>query len=156
MIRRNGWLARAPALAAAGGGIGYAVSKIHYAVTDRLGLPGFPAPSSNYRSISDVTLAQQLGNAGVGLACAALALLLLWPIRTRTWRVVIQLISWLALVVLAAGWTAFALRASSLTGGTDAAGETPAAQLVLLAGAFWVLSWAVALWLHFSAGRRPQ
>lgn len=140
---------------AAAGGLGYAASKVHFALTDRLGLPGFPAATSSYRGAGDVTLAQ-LGNAGVGLVAAGLAIGLWAAIRSRSRRLAVHGASWVALILVTAGLVGFALRLLGLRGSAEPTPESPAAQLLLLAGAIWILTWAAALVLHWPASVRAH
>lgn len=136
------------ALIAAGGALAYTISKIDLAIRAELGMPGFPAPPSSYVGFEDVTGAQ-LGNASVGLVAAALALVLLVPMRRGAPRILTHIVNWAGFVMPAAGVVGFGIRALQLT---DALGPVPpnpmAAALTLAVGALWATGWAFAILRH--------
>ncbi len=151
----SGRILRGCALTATAGGLGYAASKVHLAVTGQLGLAGFPAAASSYRAANDVMLAQ-LANAGVGLVAAALAFSLLWPMRRRRVRLAVHMATWIALLMLVAGWVGFTVRAFNLGDGLGPPVQSPAAQLTLFVGAVWIVSWALAERLHWRGSPEAQ
>ncbi|MFF3618791.1 hypothetical protein [Streptomyces sp. NPDC002467] len=135
---------RAAALTACAGALAYTVSKVDLARDGELGMAGFPAPPEAYASIGDVTAAQ-LGNAGLGLLMALVALLLVRPPATRWVRWGAVLVSWAGILMVGAGVIGFGARAAGLA---PALGATPphlgTALAALAVGALWVAGWAVA------------
>lgn len=143
MRRFNYW-----AVLGAAGASAYAASKVHLAVHDRLGMPGFPAPAESYAGIADVTTAQ-LGNAAVGMAAVALTLLLLRPMRRGPLRVLLHVASWAGVAMPTAGVVGFGIRALHLTDALGAPPPTPAtAWLSLAVGALWAAGWTLAILNH--------
>ncbi|WP_030770919.1 MULTISPECIES: hypothetical protein [unclassified Streptomyces] len=133
-----------PALTACAGALAYTVSKVDLARDGELGMPGFPAPPEAYTQVTDVTAAQ-LGNAGLGLLMAVVALLLLRPSATRWLRWSAVGVSWLGIAMVGAGVIGFGARAAGLAPGL---GDTPpdmvTALVALGVGTLWVAGWSVA------------
>ncbi|MFJ8014863.1 hypothetical protein [Streptomyces sp. NPDC096339] len=135
---------RAAALTACAGALAYTISKVDLARDGELGMPGFPAPPEAYASISDVTTAQ-LGNAGLGLLMAVVALLLVRPPAAGWLRRGTVLVSWAGILMVGAGVLGFGARAAGLAPGLGATPPAMGAALAALAvGAVWVAAWAVA------------
>ncbi|WP_445270731.1 hypothetical protein [Streptomyces sp. DSM 41634] len=144
---------RIGALTACAGALAYTVSKIDLAREGELGMPGFPAPQEAYAQVADVTAAQ-LGNAGLGLLMALVALLLVRPPAARSFRWAAIAVSWagIAMVGAGAGVVGFGARAAGVS---PSLGDTPpdmgTALAALVVGAVWVAGWCVAA---VGAGRR--
>ncbi|MGW6985683.1 hypothetical protein ACWGE1_40535 [Streptomyces sp. NPDC054932] len=145
-----------PALTACAGALAYTVSKVHLARDGELGMPGFPAPPEAYAQVTDVTAAQ-LGNAGLGLLMAVVALLLIRPPAARWARRCLLTVSWLGIVMVGAGVIGFAARAAGLAPGLGDAPPHPATAVAALAvGAVWVAGWSVATLGAARAGRAER
>ncbi|MEU7729430.1 hypothetical protein AB0B78_29980 [Streptomyces sp. NPDC040724] len=132
------------ALTACAGALAYTVSKIDLARDGELGMPGFPAPQEAYARVADVTAAQ-LGNAGLGLLMALVALLLVRPPAARSVRWAAVAVSWAGIAMVGAGVAGFGARAAGVAPGL---GDTPpdmgTALAALTVGAVWVAGWCVA------------
>ncbi|MFE9480723.1 hypothetical protein ACFYNM_19230 [Streptomyces spororaveus] len=132
------------ALTACAGALAYTVSKVDLARDGELGMPGFPAPPEAYAQVTDVTAAQ-LGNAGLGLLMAVVALLLVRPPAARWLRRSVAGVSWLGIAMVGAGVIGFGARAAGVAPGL---GERPphmaTAVAALVVGALWVAGWSVA------------
>ncbi|WP_329376244.1 hypothetical protein OG625_01815 [Streptomyces sp. NBC_01351] len=143
-MNRSPGTQRIAALTACAGALAYTVSKVDLARNGELGMPGFPAPPEAYASIADVTAAQ-LGNAGLGLVMAVVALLLVRPPAARRLRLGVVVVSWFGILMIGAGVIGFGARAAGLA---PALGATPPAMGTALAalavGAVWVAAWSVA------------
>uniref|UniRef100_A0AAU2JZZ1 DUF998 domain-containing protein n=1 Tax=Streptomyces sp. NBC_00049 TaxID=2903617 RepID=A0AAU2JZZ1_9ACTN len=132
------------ALAACAGALAYTVSKVDLARDGELGMPGFPAPPEAYAGIADVTAAQ-LGNAGLGLLMALVALLLVRPPVARYLRWGAVTVSWLGIAMVGAGVIGFGARAAGVAPSLGAVPPEPGTALAALAvGAVWVACWSVA------------
>ncbi|WP_405943013.1 hypothetical protein [Streptomyces sp. NBC_00207] len=142
---------RIGALTACAGALAYTVSKIDLAREGELGMPGFPAPQEAYAQVADVTAAQ-LGNAGLGLLMALVALLLVRPPAARSVRWAAIAVSWAGIAMVGAGVVGFGARAAGVS---PSLGDTPpdmgTALAALVVGAVWVAGWCVAA---VGAGRR--
>ncbi|MFH9726755.1 hypothetical protein ACH4M4_27885 [Streptomyces sp. NPDC017254] len=135
---------RVAALTASAGALAYTVSKVDLALRGELGMPGFPAPPEAYAEVGDVMLAQS-GNAGLGLAMALVALLLLRPLRHRYVRWGVLGVSWAGIAMIAAGVVGFGARAAGVAPSLGAQPPVAGPALVALAvGAVWVVAWVVA------------
>ncbi|MEV7520054.1 hypothetical protein [Streptomyces sp. NPDC091371] len=143
-MNRSARTQRAAALTACAGALAYTVSKVGLARDGELGMPGFPAPPEAYASVADVTAAQ-LGNAGLGLLMALVALLLVRPPAARWVRRGAVVVSWLGILMVGAGVIGFGARAAGLA---PSLGDVPPAMGTALAalavGALWVAAWSVA------------
>ncbi|WP_202501953.1 hypothetical protein [Streptomyces sp. SID5785] len=152
---RAAWARPLAAAVACAGALAYTVSKVDLARREELGMPGFPAPQSSYagRSGSDV-LSAQLGNAGLGLGMAAVALLLLLPLTGRLVRWTVWAVSWTGIAMVTAGVVGFTARA---TGAAPGLGEPPPhpapAVAALVVGAVWAAAWIV---VTVGSMRRPR
>ncbi|MFJ2750414.1 hypothetical protein [Streptomyces sp. NPDC087297] len=132
------------ALVACAGALAYTVSKADLARDGELGMPGFPAPPEAYTQVADVTTAQ-LGNAGLGLLMAVVALLLIRPPAARGWRWAVLGVSWAGIAMIGAGVIGFGARAAGLAPGLgDAPPRWATAAAALVVGAVWVAGWSVA------------
>ncbi|MGW1373543.1 hypothetical protein ACWD6P_04590 [Streptomyces sp. NPDC002446] len=135
---------RLSAVIACAGALAYTASKVDLALKGELGMPGFPAPSKSYVGFGDVTAAQ-LGNAGLGLAMAVVALLLLRPIANPFFRWGSVVVSWAGIAMVGAGVVGFGARAAGVAPFLGPPPpETGPAIAALSVGAVWVAGWTVA------------
>ncbi|MEU9126193.1 hypothetical protein AB0C96_41400 [Streptomyces sp. NPDC048506] len=132
------------AVVACAGALAYTVSKVELALKGELGMPGFPAPPKSYVGFGDVTAAQ-LGNAGLGLSMAVIALLLLRPIANPFFRWGTVVVSWVGIAMVGAGVVGFGARAMGVAPSLGAPPpEAGPAMAALLVGAVWAAGWSVA------------
>ncbi|MEV0646750.1 hypothetical protein AB0I28_15945 [Phytomonospora sp. NPDC050363] len=144
--------ALAPVLVAVGGGLAYALSKVHFAVIGELGFAGFHVTPEANAAFGDATV-PQLANAAVGVAAALAALALLRPPNARPLRWALLAANWLGAAMIAAGVAGFALRAAGVTSSPDWEPTGRQAWAALAVGAVWVAGWVAAL--VGSRSRRP-
>ncbi|MFF5125630.1 hypothetical protein ACFY41_01635 [Streptomyces syringium] len=143
-MNRSALRQRISALTACAGALAYAVSKVDLALKEELGMPGFPAPAESYERVGDVTTAQ-LGNAGLGLFMALIALLLLRPRANPFMRWGTALVSWAGIAMVGAGVIGFGARAAGVAPALGAPPpEAGPAIAALAVGAVWVVAWSVA------------
>ncbi len=132
------------ALTACAGALAYTLSKVDLARDGELGMPGFPAPAEAYAQVADVTAAQ-LGNGGLGLLMAIVALLLVRPPAARSLRLGAVAVSWLGIAMVGAGVVGFGARAAGVAPGLGPVPpETGTAVAALAVGALWAAAWSVA------------
>jgi hypothetical protein len=132
-------------------GVEYAVSKVVMATRGELGVVGHPAPREATESFSGSVAAAQLGNAGLGLLMAAVALALVHP-----WgrRIPSALLAAGAVAALAGGVAGVAVVGASLTGIREDRGQWGVDSLIL--GVAPLVAWVVLTVAALRAVRIPR
>jgi hypothetical protein len=132
-------------------GVEYAVSKIVMATQGELGVVGHPAPREATESFSGSVAVAQLGNAGLGLLVAAVALALVHP-----WgrRIPSALLAAGAVAALAGGVAGVAVVGASLTGIREDHGQWGVDSLIL--GVAPLVAWVVLTVAALRAVRIPR
>ncbi|MFE3460861.1 hypothetical protein ACFXKD_25240 [Nocardiopsis aegyptia] len=142
----------AAVVVAAAGAAAYAASKVHLALRGELGMPGFPAPAEAYEVYDAV--GGQLSNAAVGAVMVLLVLALLRPPARTLWRLPLLVANGAGALLVGAGVTTFAARATGLAPGLGEPAQGAAAWTSLAVGAVWAVAWITAV-ATTRAPRRP-
>lgn len=105
-IRTSAFLALASTLA-------YAGMKTIYAIEEKLGLPGFPAPAASYDGRDHIGR-DEWGNVALALIAAVIVLLVIIPAGRRVPRWLLTIALWVACIGQVAGAVGFTLRAARI------------------------------------------
>lgn len=87
--------------------------KIVYAIEEKLGLPGFPAPAASYDGREHIGRAEW-GNVALALVAAVVVLLAIIPAGRHIPRWLLTIALWIACLGQAAGAVGFTLRATRI------------------------------------------